>query len=171
MLDFSVNTRNCSIRNDLRRLFSKKSPYGGGRAASPLVLRTRRLQSIFRRPRSAAFRSLRFAHALRMVVVEFFYSTLPQRRKAGNLHSVKRHSRAAPPVELRSKMLCHDRRMDRGASSFALMATEDRSKIALRIKNITSLRPQGRTSHLHIFTRRRRSSRNQRNADCSQCRR
>ena len=59
------------------------------------------------------------------------------------------------------KMVRRDRRMDRGASSFASMATEDRSKIALRIKNITSLRPQGRTSHLHIFTRRRRSSRNQ----------
>ena len=37
--------------------YSKKSPCGGGRAASPLVLRTRRLQSIFRRPRSAAFRA------------------------------------------------------------------------------------------------------------------
>ena len=68
----------------------KKSPCGGGRAASPLVLRTRRLQSIFRRPRSAAFRSLRFAHALRMVVVEFYYSTLLQRRRAGNLAPVLR---------------------------------------------------------------------------------
>ena len=28
------------------------------------------------------------------------------------------------------KMVCRDRRMDRGASSFASMATEDRSKIA-----------------------------------------
>ncbi|MBQ9088411.1 MAG: hypothetical protein IJY46_06500, partial [Lentisphaeria bacterium] len=56
-------------------LFSKKSPCGGGRAASPLVLRTRRLQSIFRRPRSAAFRRLCLAHALRVVVVEFYYST------------------------------------------------------------------------------------------------
>ena len=37
---------------------------------------------------------------------------------------------AAPPVELRSKWFVRDRRMDRGASSFASMATEDRSKIA-----------------------------------------
>ena len=66
----------CPIKNNRRRrLFSKKSPCGGGRAASPLVLRTRRLQSIFRRPRSAAFRRLCLAHALRVVVVEFYYST------------------------------------------------------------------------------------------------
>ncbi|MBQ9088121.1 MAG: hypothetical protein IJY46_04995, partial [Lentisphaeria bacterium] len=37
---------------------------------------------------------------------------------------------AAPPVELRSKWFVRDRRMNRAASSFASMATEDRSKIA-----------------------------------------
>ena len=74
VVGYSNKIHNCPIKNNLRRLFSKKSPCGGGRAASPLVLRTRRLQSIFRRPRSAAFRSLRFAHALRVVVVEFYYT-------------------------------------------------------------------------------------------------
>ncbi|MBQ9089148.1 MAG: hypothetical protein IJY46_10270 [Lentisphaeria bacterium] len=34
------------------------------------------------------------------------------------------------PNFVKTKRLVHDRRMDRGASSFASMATEDRSKIA-----------------------------------------
>ena len=47
---------------------------------------------------------------------------------------------------------CHelDRRMDRGASSFALMATEDRSKIARKNKKISH--PYARKGALHTFT-------------------
>ena len=51
--------RNLNCGGALRAIsfFSKKSPCGRGRAASPLGLRPRRLQSIFRRPRSPVFRA------------------------------------------------------------------------------------------------------------------
>ena len=54
---------------------AKKSPCGRGRAASPLGLRPRRLQSIFRRPRSPPFRA---AYAVLMTaskaVFDFMFS-------------------------------------------------------------------------------------------------
>ena len=38
-------------------IYGQTSAAGSGRAASPLVLRTQRLQSIFRRPRPPSFRA------------------------------------------------------------------------------------------------------------------
>ena len=49
--DILFNWLNFCEKSNLRwriAVYSKKSPCGGGRAASPLVLCTRRLQSIFR---------------------------------------------------------------------------------------------------------------------------
>ena len=73
----SFFVKNLSCGGALRAIsfFSKKSPCGRRRAASPLGLRPRRLQSIFRRPRSPPFRA---AYAVLMTaskaVFDFMFS-------------------------------------------------------------------------------------------------